>query len=257
AKKAEIIHVHDVMVWCLPLRLLFPRKKIILTMHGWEGVYPLPKKNILLKQLGGWLANKVICVGEYVKKYYQVSCDQVVYGGVSDDFVSSLKKTRDIQLMFVGRLEADTGLKILLESLSNLSKDKKTSLRVVFAGDGKLKAECEDFGTVAGWLDEKDLAKKMRQTKLVVAGGYLSALESLAAGCEVIAVADSPLKKDYWQMSELDRWISVASSSDKFQELILNFSLDLVKSKKPQPKEIMRQYSWGNMVKRYLSLYEG
>src|SRR5688572_1794555 len=48
---ADIIHCHDVFIWYLPFRFLYPNKKIYTTLHGWEGKWPIPWQNILLKQL--------------------------------------------------------------------------------------------------------------------------------------------------------------------------------------------------------------
>ena len=50
-KESDIIHCHDVFIWYLPFRFLFPLKKVFTTFHGWEGVYPIPLINILHKKL--------------------------------------------------------------------------------------------------------------------------------------------------------------------------------------------------------------
>ena len=39
--KSDIVHVHDVFIWYLPFRFLFPFTKVFITFHGWEGKYPI------------------------------------------------------------------------------------------------------------------------------------------------------------------------------------------------------------------------
>jgi len=48
--QADIIHIHDVFIWYLPLRLVFFWKPVVTTFHGWEGIYPVPLKNIFIRE---------------------------------------------------------------------------------------------------------------------------------------------------------------------------------------------------------------
>lgn len=256
AAAADVIHVHDVMLWSFPLRILFPRKNWVLTMHGWEGIYPLPKKNIFLKKLAGKMANKVVCVGEYISQHYGVACDRVIYGGVDANLfkrkTAIKKKSASLKIVFVGRLNDDTGVKLILDGLSPAKSEKFT---FYFAGDGPLKVECEQSGQVLGWLQEKELAELMSQADLVVVGGYLSALESLSVGCETVAIANNPIKKDYWLNSSLVDWMHVISSRKELLELLDSITKSNFQSKIPEQTAI-KQYSWGKIADQYLQLYQ-
>ncbi len=256
AAAADVIHVHDVMLWSFPLRILFPRKNWVLTMHGWEGVYPLPKKNIFLKKLAGRMANKVVGVGEYISQHYGVACDQVIYGGVDADLFkrkTAIKKIcSNLKIVFVGRLSDDTGVKLILDSLAQAESEKFT---LYFAGDGPLRNECEETGQVLGWLTEEELAALMSQADLVIVGGYLSALESLAVGCETVAIVNNPIKKDYWSNSPLDNWLHVISSPEQLLELLNNITKSNFQSKIPDLSTI-KQYFWGKIANQYLQLYQ-
>ncbi len=253
---ADVIHVHDVMLWSFPLRILFPRKNWVLTMHGWEGVYPLPKKNIFLKKLAGKMANKVVCVGEYISQHYGVDCDRVIYGGVDANLfkrkTAKKKKSANLKIVFVGRLSDDTGVKLILDSLVQAELEKYT---FYFAGDGPLKVECEQSGQVLGWLQEKELAELLAQADLVVVGGYLSALESLVAGCETVAIANNPIKQDYWLNSPLVDWMHVISSPEQLLELLNSITKSNFQSKIPEATAI-KQYSWNKIANHYLQLYQ-
>ena len=81
-KRNEIIHAHDVAFWYLPFRFIYPNKKFYITFHGWEGKFPVPWKNKLVRKISERLARGNICVGDYIKKYYGARPDYVTYGAV-------------------------------------------------------------------------------------------------------------------------------------------------------------------------------
>jgi len=78
---ADVVHCHDVFIWYLPFRFLYPRKAVYTTFHGWEGVWPIPQKNILLKRIAAELSWGTIAVGKYIEKYYGIKTDKIIYGG--------------------------------------------------------------------------------------------------------------------------------------------------------------------------------
>ena len=79
---ADIIHCHDVFIWYLPFHFLYPDKKVFTTFHGWEGIYPIPGKYIFLKRLASKLSWGTIAVGKYIEKYYFITADKIMYGGI-------------------------------------------------------------------------------------------------------------------------------------------------------------------------------
>src|SRR3989344_4065166 len=78
---SDIVHVHDVFIWYLPFKLLFPRKKIFTTFHGYES-FPVRKKNIIIRRFSEVLSTGSICIGEFMKKWYGHRPNFVSYGGV-------------------------------------------------------------------------------------------------------------------------------------------------------------------------------
>lgn len=79
-QKSDIVHCHDIFIWYFPFRFLYPNKPVYTTFHGWEGIYPIPRKYIFLKKLAARLSRGNICVGHYIEKYYGIKADKVVYG---------------------------------------------------------------------------------------------------------------------------------------------------------------------------------
>src|SRR3989344_5637229 len=196
-EKSDIVHCHDVFIWYLPFRFLFPRKPVYITFHGWEGVYPIPWKSILLKRVAVILSKGNICFGKYLKKYFGIKSTSVTFGAV--DTALSSKAVKDKSLtVYVGRLEKDTGLKAFFKQLKDISY-----YNVIFCGDGSLRKECEKYGKVYGFTHPSPFLEK---AEICFAGGYLTALEALAYKCRLRIGWDDPLKKDYWKLSPFWRW---------------------------------------------------
>lgn len=204
-READVIHIHDVFIWYLPLRLLFARKKVVTTFHGWEGIYPVPWKNVFIRQVSAWLSGKTVAVGKYVEKYYRFRADEVIYGGVE---MPRKKSAKENLLLYVGRLDYDTGLPILLQAL----KAGAWHGKVVFCGDGLLREQAEQLGEVRGFSDPRPFLKK---AKVVFAGGYLSILEAFAFGCSVVAAGKHELAKDYYLMTPFAPWLQLVSTPEE------------------------------------------
>ncbi len=187
----KVVHVHDVMLWAIPLRILFPSLKFIVTFHGWEEIWPIPFKNILIRKLVKKLSSYSYSVGHYVDKYYRIKSNKIIYGAAD---IHNYKNQKDgNRIVYVGRLEENTGLLKFLKWLDN-----NPGFKVDFCGDGNLRSECERYGEVHGFTDPNPFYKTC---KTVVPGGYLAALEALNSGCDIKLFWNNKLKEDYWKMS--------------------------------------------------------
>ena len=233
-------------------------------MHGWEGVYPIPKKNVWLKRLSARLATKVVLVGEYIGQYYGVKSDLVIYGGVDEADIlteaevkqkQQLKTKQKLKLVYVGRLAEDTGLRLLLTGWQELELQVKDTIELVFVGDGELRAECEKVGEVLGWVSEKQVKQELRQAQICWASGYLSVLEAMAAGCVVEVGAENELKQDYWSELETQVYLLSAESQFKFYlEQVINQPQISFNQIKVNLKFVSRQ-GWSKLATTYQSLY--
>src|SRR3990172_9612359 len=245
--EADIIHIHDVFIWYLPLRLLFWRKRVITTFHGWEGIYPVPRKNIWIRQLANVLSHRTVAIGAYLEKYYHFKADKLIYGGV--ELPRGLMK-KDNLLLYMGRLYYDTGLPVLLQALET----KSWSGKVVFCGDGLLREQAEALGEVKGFVDPIPYLKK---AKVVFAGGYLSILEAFAYQCAVVAAQKNPLKKDYYLLSPFAPWLTVVDTPEDLTRF-----LKLVQDKSAKVQYTVEKalawaktQNWQAVAKQYESLY--
>ncbi len=251
-KKAEVIFIHDVFIYYLPFRFIFPRKKVITTFHGFEKIYPIPLKNIFYKKLAQKLSSQTISIGQYINKHYHLTekNNRLSYGGVDlpNKEIKIANKEKN-SFLFVGRLEKDTGLSIFLEFLDILI-NKKINFSVKFCGTGPLEKECQKYGQTLGMV--KEVANHLKKSSTCFAGGYLSILEAMAYKNFVLTAYDNPLKKDYLLNSPFADSIVCAN---KAQDLYQNY-LNLKKQKSLLGKnyELVKKHSFAKLAKLYIEL---
>lgn len=250
-KKAEVVFIHDVFIYYLPFRFLFPRKKVITTFHGFEKIYPIPPKNIFYKKIAQKLSSQTISIGQYINKHYSLTekNNQLSYGGVDlpQPEIKVENKEKN-SFLFVGRLEKDTGLSIFLEFL-NILINKKINFSVKFCGAGPLEKECQKYGQTLGMVEVADHLKK---NTTCFAGGYLSILEAMAYKNFVLTAYNSPLKKDYLLDSPFANSIACANNA---QDLYQNY-LKLKQQKNLLEKnyELAKKHSFAKLANLYIEL---
>lgn len=252
-KNADVIHAHSVYIWYWPFRLLFPWKKSYVTFHGWEGVYPIPKKNILIRKIDTFLARKNITISDYVEKHYGIKADKLMYTSVNLPERSSKKSERKNKknIIYVGRLDEDTGLRKILHAISYL---KQYHYKIEFCGDGPLRKDCEKLGRVYGFVDPNPFYQK---AFFCLSPGHTSILEAFTHKCLIVTTYNNPVKKDYLLMTPFKNWIIVKKSPKLLAEAIKYYT------KNPKKAEFMtssayrwvKTQNWDNAVKDYLDLW--
>jgi hypothetical protein len=183
-KNADIVHVHDVFIWYLPFRFLYPRKKLYTTFHGWEGVYPIKLWQLLNKKIANKLSKGSISVGKYIEKYYGIKSDHIIYGGVGKLSKNKFVKKKDT-IVFLGRQDADTGINEFKEWL----KKQKNNFKVRHISN------------------DPNPEKFLKSAQYCVPSGYLSYLEAKNNFCKIITFANNPLKIDYWNEIKIIKYI--------------------------------------------------
>ncbi len=284
-KKFRVVHVHDVMVWILPLAfvkcLFWPKLKLVLTIHGWEGKYPIPYKNILLKKIAVFLADHTIGVGEYLAKYYKLTSlhlkvDSWIYGALDNKFlttkkpaqvdkiVTKISKGKKFQqacykwrVFYLGRLANDTPLPIFLQAIEQMLPMQRQKFEFVFGGEGELRSQAAKLGQVLGVVDP---LPQLQKADICIASGYLSILEALSQRCFVITAHDNPLKKDYYQQTPFAEWLSIADSSQDLAKNLLNFAenkeIRLAWQKQQSAVQAyIKKQTWEDITKLYQQYY--
>lgn len=197
----DLVHCHDVFIWYLPIRFLYPNKPVFVTFHGWEGNYPIPFINILIKRVSSILSRGNICVGKYLEKYYGIQSNAVVYGATHTKSERNFTIKKDKRkIVYVGRLERDTSLPFFLRKLN-----KFQGYTIDFCGDGELRNKCEKYGTVHGYTNPEPYLLK---AAICFAQGYLSALEALSFKCKLWVGTGDKIRRDIWRLSPFWKFVN-------------------------------------------------
>ena len=206
----DIIHVHDHTSFILVILPILPLLKLMnipvyITFHGWEGIYPPPKKIIFKRKVVNFLASGNICVGHFIEKWYGTKADQVIYGGCDVDASLPAESTpSDNDVVFIGRLASDTGIWIYLKAWQTLKlKYGNRYKKFYICGGGTELAALKHFvennkiqGVIfTGFVE--NINRYLAKSSTILTSGYLGILEALALEKKVIATYDNLLKKDY------------------------------------------------------------
>jgi glycosyltransferase involved in cell wall biosynthesis len=148
---------------------------------------------------------KTIPVGDQVAREWNIR-NMPIHNPYDDRIFSTLDSDspRDIDILFVGRIERSKGVFVLVEALQRIAAQLPTPPRCCFVGDGvddrllqEATAGCGPgvrFEHV-GRLTPPEVAQRMRNSKILVfpttpdwiEASPLTPLEALACGCRIIA----------------------------------------------------------------------
>ncbi len=251
--EADIIQVHDVYWWLLPLLPLF-WSKIYLTFHGWEGQFPVPLSHQITRQWWSKLALKTVHVGRYIQDFYGDKPDLVIYGGTSLRRSWFQKtKSRQLQIVFVGRLEAENDLEQYLALAKILSSI--LDVKITWVGDGSYKAECQKFGVVTGMI--KNPASYTAAADLVWSASYLSILAAQAQGKIVAAFYSHQLKERYLKSYPGSKYMLIGCHPVQLAWQILQLLTKpiVLKTYSNHAQRWARQQTWQKIADQYQQLW--
>ncbi len=252
--QADVIHIHDVFFWYLPVRFLLFWKPVYATFHGYEGVVPPKSKAVFYRRLGAFLSKGTIEVGRYVQKWYGTKPDIVVYGGVSKEVlnmhIDNGRKSDTLRFACIGRLAQDIGVDSYVRFFSHL-RDKKIPFTLDVYGDGPMQKKIEKYGTVHGFV--KDLSTKIQKSDIVCASSYLTMIDACALGKPIIAFYENELKKDYLKEFPLKEGVIAT-------DLIEDATIYILEKKFTSSQEIAKKarelFSWDRITNEYLTLWK-
>lgn len=258
-KKADVIHCHDVFFWYLPFRFLYPSKKVFTTFHGYEGNNIPTKKAIFMHKIAEKLSHGNICVGDFLRKWYGTKPNYVAYGAVEIPSINTNTANRYqltnkriktkfnlVKILFLGRLEEETGIMEYLKALKILT-DKKYQIKLIVLGDGSQRKEAEEFShqnnlniEFKGFVQNID--RYLKDTDFVFTSRYLGILESFAQKKRIFALYNNNIKKDYLRLTPFSKYIFSCSSSE---ELVGKFE-NTFKNKNIISTKINNSFIWVN-----------
>ena len=260
-KSADIIHCHDIFFWYLPFRFIFPFKRVYTTFHGYEGNDIPTKRAVFMHKVAEKLSNGNICIGSFYKKWYGTIPTYVSYGAVDVPDKSNINQQDKNLIIFLGRLEEETGIMEYLEAFKNISKKHK-DLKMLVLGDGSLRKKSETFVktnnlnvTFKGFI--LDTYSYIQRANFMFTSRYLGILESMVNKKYVLAVYNNKIKKDYLEMTPFSKYMSICANSED----ILKELNEILGDKSFAPEKISKAYdwvkdqTWDNMFETYLMLW--
>jgi glycosyltransferase involved in cell wall biosynthesis len=255
--RADVIHIHDVFFWILPLRILLWPKQVFITFHGYEGHDP-SWKEIFWHRLAAFFTEGSLAVGRFHQKWYGVNSDVYTYGGVeleNENIISVAPKT--LKLIFVGRLASDTGILEYLRAVEKMSVAGHHLSLSIF-GTGPLLAESQKRAArisaeITFHPPQKIELSLLRRYSVALVSGYLTILEALAAGIPVIALTntDSQIKSDYLYMTPFAQWLTIANTAEEVAS-----ALQKKLSLNPAAQQWASQQTWAKVAELYTNLWK-
>lgn len=253
---ADIIHIHDVFWWLIPLLPFLNRQKLYITFHGYEGNDAPQWNQIAWHRLAAWWTHGNICIGDFHRSWYGVRPTSVSYGATDDSRQKAKKKSavKKKEIIFVGRLEEDNGIQQYLEAIKILT-EKKHPVHLDVYGDGSLAQACQVFikehhlpVTFLGFV--ANAAKKIPDYDIAFISRYLGILEALSTEVPVVAQYNNQIKHDYLALAPFAKWITMVQKPETIAQAVIQ--------SKPLPKaasDWARAQTWQKMAQLYQQLW--
>jgi glycosyltransferase involved in cell wall biosynthesis len=256
---ADIVHVHDVGWWLLPVLPLI-RPKLYITFHGWEGRWPIRWQAKLHRWILSKLSKKTIHIGNWIQEFYWDKPSIVLYGGVDrrntavQENQTKHKSKNILKLVFIGRLVKENDIASYCQYLDVL-REKQIAFRIHWVGDGPWRKTCEKYGRVLGMVTKPK--EFLVRADVVLASSFLSILLARSMGKPVWAMYSQPLKQKYLESLPNKEAMVVAGSADELVQATYD-----EKAKSWNPAVIASQYSkdwpptWREVATAYETLWQ-
>jgi len=261
-QQADLIHCHDLYSY---LRFYAPawpaaRPPLFVTFHGYEG-YPVSRTARWLRRRLAARAAGVICMGEFICRWYGHACDDISYGAVDAPAERPPPPAPDAPALYVGRLAPDTGIMEYLEALRIL-RDRGHVVALSICGDGPLRdavvalARDADLAvTLHGWT--ADVGPLLSGCRFAFVSGYLTVLEAMAHRRLACSIHDNPLKRDYLELFPAAHHMIIADSPESLAADIQQHLEDanLAAARTEAAEAYAREQTWDRVAALYLGLY--
>ncbi len=249
----DVIHIHDVFFWILPLVFTVRRGHIYMTFHGYEG-YPVRFGSKIQKKIADMYSSGTITIGDFINKWYGLKSDAVIYGGVFNIKTGSNRPKNPLSAIFFGRFEPLTGIDQYYKAYKILKNRHKT-FEFEAIGKGRYRDKLEDISITPF---KSKITDQIQNSRFIFVSGYLSMLEAMIQKRLVIAVYNNPLKKDYLLDSPFRKYVDICSSGNDIAEKIEFY----IKNPKEEEKKIDKAYlwakeqTWEKVVDTYINLWQ-
>lgn len=299
----DIVHAITPMMPRYPVELVKACKNTPFILGPVNGGVPFPKgfgevarKEFayfnFLRRLGQFIpgyartykeANKILAGSTYTLKMLKNTFEikdgkiELFYeNGIADNFFEKVPKptnTRQVNLLFVGRLVPYKGADIVIEAVSQLSKVIRDKVRLTIVGDGSekdnLKRQAQELGvsdivSFAGWVDQQETLEFYRKADIfcfpsIREFGGAVVLEAMACGLPCIVVdnggiAEYVTEKTGFKIAPISRDNITQELTNKIQILVENEEVRKIMSEKAT--ERAQEFAWKQKAIEITKVYE-
>ncbi|MHA2265413.1 MAG: glycosyltransferase family 4 protein [Candidatus Thorarchaeota archaeon] len=262
-KRYSIVHVHGTMPLLslyLPLRLLNGQIPVYATFHGFERD-PVPAYFKVMRRIARRLVRRSLCIGHFIRTIYGEVCDLVSIGAVDQP---ERQETERGGLVYIGRIEKDTGIADYIEAMRILSEKYSLMPQLTVYGRGYLQEKLERIADSHGLkVDFAGLAesstKGLRSKLICLGAGYLSMLEAMSLGLPVVTVAATQLKYEYHKgvLTEGGH-ISIQTTAERVADEIARLlkNPELIRRISRRGVEFTKKMTWENLAKLYIEMWK-
>ncbi len=259
-RQFDLIQIHDVFIWFLPLRILLPFKPFFMTFHGYQSS-PVKFKEKFLVQLAHFLCQGSLCVGEFIPKHFNLAQTEVTYGAVDLKRYQELAKKYQTpqpqyDALYVGRFDPQVGFEIYLGGINSLQQESE--FKVAFLGNGHGRGKAEAVGECLGWVN--DVVPYYFQTKFAFVSRYLSILEAMAAQKLVFAVYESgdQVKEDYLKLAPFAQWLVIVDGPRALVEQVHYYQTHPAEADKKTRAAYrwVQDQTWSKLAETYQQLWQ-
>jgi glycosyltransferase involved in cell wall biosynthesis len=244
----NVIHVHDVFWWYIPL--VFHR--FYITFHGYEGSCKPKHRAVFQRFVADKLSKGSICVGSFMMKWYKAKPNIVIYGAGN---IKPKSRSYLNNAVFYGRFDDDTGILVYIDMVRKL----KNELMLNVYGDGPqlglVVSVIEANGNMKLHPWNSNIDKLLRESRYIFVSRYLSILEAMQAKRLVFAVYNNEIKKDYLMCHPMAKNMIIAGSAselaDKFNHLTDEQEHIMIERAYAWAKE----QTWEKLADQYLDLW--
>lgn len=264
---ADIVHVHDVFWWTIPI-IKDIWKKTFITFHGWETEYPVRLSAKIQRYIYSKISRGSIHIGDWIQNYYFDKPTFITYGAINGKRLTKsgsglVDKASDVEnyisnkiinIAYIGRLSNDNDVKKYIKVVEIL-KSKGNKVNIIWVGDGEFSNECRKHGEVTGFV--KNISKYFVNKDFVFASSYLSILEAQLVGCSVCSFYSNDLKKSYLESFPGSKYLFIANKPQSMIKKItyLLSSPKLQAQSRIEAKQFAKEQTWEKVLALYLKLW--
>lgn len=252
-ERADLIHIHDVFWWYLPLRFSL-KKPVYITFHGYEGSGPPRWQAVTERKMAEKLCQGSICVGDFMRKWYHSKPTKIIYGAANCKHTPIPKNKSAV---FLGRLEEDTGIMTYIKALQLI----KPEIPLDIYGDGPQQAEMinqiKQKRLLAAYHgNTTEIEKVIRKSRYAFVSRYLAILEAMQTKRLVIAVYNNQIKKDYLTCHPQAEQMIIAGTATELAGKLMAITSDEEKVKVDKAYAWAKTQTWQKLADEYEGLWK-